>query len=518
MPRVSVVIPAYNHEKYVAQAIQSVLDQTFQDFEIVMTDDGSSDRTVDVIKSFNDPRIRLFCHLKNRGASIAANHSVQQAEGEFIAMLSSDDAFVAEKLEKQVDFLDQNPEIGAVFSHVQPIDQDGNDFADEHFYTKIFLQSNHSRSEWLNRFFYEGNCLCHPSALIRRQCYQEVGYYDSRFAQLPDFDFWVRLCSHYEIYILPAKLLKFRVHHDESNASGIREDSRKRTAIEYKQVLQHYLKPPITEHFTDIFQISYPFHDCHDVPDQNSVQFLIARLALQVNSPIHKSFAIDTLYELFKCEPHLNQTLTDQIRQCYGFEFIDLIQLAGEQDVFGLVQVDQFYLSNQQAGKTLEQLGQTLEQTNLQLYSTQTELEQTTLQLHSTQAKAHAELEQTTLQLHNTQAELENLARQLQATIQQSQLLLEQSQAQLLQQQAEMGQLHHQHLHLTRDLEVFRFRAERLQNKLQKSNQAKQTIQEQLEYQLKQSQAEVNAMKTSKFWKMRVKWFQIKKIFGLKID
>ncbi|MGB8687985.1 MAG: glycosyltransferase, partial [Microcoleus sp.] len=85
MPKVSVVMASYNHEKFVAETIQSVLDQTYQDFEFIITDDGSPDRTVDVIKKFADPRIKLFCFPQNQGACTAMNNCINEAKGEYIA-------------------------------------------------------------------------------------------------------------------------------------------------------------------------------------------------------------------------------------------------------------------------------------------------------------------------------------------------------------------------------------------------------------------------------------------------
>ena len=89
MPKISVVIASYNHEGFVAEALQSVLGQTCQDFEIVITDDGSTDRTVEAIRLCHDPRIRLFCFEENRGASAAMNHGIREAKGEYIAALAS---------------------------------------------------------------------------------------------------------------------------------------------------------------------------------------------------------------------------------------------------------------------------------------------------------------------------------------------------------------------------------------------------------------------------------------------
>src|SRR5215207_6745619 len=157
MPSVSVIIPAYNHEKFVAECIQSVLNQTFQDFEIIITDDASTDRTVEIIESFDDSRIKLFKHSKNQGVSIAANNCILHAGGRYIAWLSTDDAWYPEKLEIQVRYLDEHPEIGGAFGKAAWIDESGNLITDNSFpYLDVFNVPNRSRVEWLRYFFLTG--------------------------------------------------------------------------------------------------------------------------------------------------------------------------------------------------------------------------------------------------------------------------------------------------------------------------------------------------------------------------
>jgi glycosyltransferase involved in cell wall biosynthesis len=332
MPRVSVIIPSYNHEKYVAEAIQSVLDQTYQDFEIVITDDGSSDNTVEVIKSFTDPRIRLFCLPKNRGACVAANHCIKESKGEFIALLNSDDVFVPEKLEKQVNFLDLHFDIGAVFSYAQFIDDESNVFSqDKNIYYQNFIQSNKNRFEWLNYFFFNGNCLCHPSILIRKECYGAVGRYDQRLAQLPDLEFWIRLCQKYEIFIIPEKLVKFRLRNNEANVSGNKPEMRKRIYVEYPQVLQQYLKPEVLDNFSKIFpEISkYSLPEKYDI-NKKTASLLIAKLALTSNIAAVKYFGINTLYKLFEYDDYF----IEELRENYQFDFIDLIKITGSYEIF----------------------------------------------------------------------------------------------------------------------------------------------------------------------------------------
>ncbi len=103
-------MPSYNHAAFVGEAIQSILEQSFQDFEIVVTDDGSRDGTPDVIRKFPDRRIKLEVFPENRGGVIAGNSAIRRASGKYIARLNSDDFFLPGKLEKQVAFLDANPE------------------------------------------------------------------------------------------------------------------------------------------------------------------------------------------------------------------------------------------------------------------------------------------------------------------------------------------------------------------------------------------------------------------------
>jgi predicted O-linked N-acetylglucosamine transferase (SPINDLY family)/GT2 family glycosyltransferase len=328
MPRVSFVIESYNHEQYVAEAIQSILDQTYQDFEIIITDDGSSDRTVEVIQSFDDPRIKLFCFSENQGACIAAKHGTEKAQGDFIARLSSDDVCYPHRLETQINFLDAHLGVSAVFSHAQIIDEHSNNFEGEHPYKSVFIQPNHTRFEWLRHFFFDGNCLCHPSLLIRRQCYEEIGMYDPRFRQLPDFDFWIRLCMNHEIHIIAENLVKFRVHSNESNASSNTVPNNIRLYAENVQILKkNYLNREVARNFYKIFPPAkdFSFGEIHE----DLLPFYVALISLKVFNVSHKSFAVDMLYQVLE-----NKSIAEKINQIYRFSYRDLFKIVVDSDVF----------------------------------------------------------------------------------------------------------------------------------------------------------------------------------------
>lgn len=347
MPRVSVIIPSYNHEKYIAEAIQSILDQTYQDFEIIITDDGSTDNTVEVIKTFQDSRIRLYCFNENQGAVAAANHCIQKAKGDFIALLNSDDVFFKNKLEKQIEILENNINVGAIFSYAQLIDENSNYIVnEEHYYNKIFIQFNRSKFEWLNYFFYNGNCLCHPSILIKKECYETLGHYDPRFAQLPDFEYWIRLCKKYEIFIIPKKLIKFRIRDNQANASADRIDTNIRMSLELSQIYRHYLSQDILNNFTKIFPelLNNTQIENYEM-NPELAPFLIANLALQSEITSIKYFGIDTLYKIFDGD----ERIIKKIKEHCSFDFKNLIETTGKYQIFvnkhsmDLVQYSKFW-------------------------------------------------------------------------------------------------------------------------------------------------------------------------------
>ena len=126
MPKVSVILTSYNHEKYICEAIESALDQTFSDFELIIIDDCSSDHSWDLINQYSDSRIKAHRNEVNDGGVVGVNRAISEwTRGEYIAIHHSDDVWELDKLEKQVAFLDAHADIGAVFTDAFPIAEDG---------------------------------------------------------------------------------------------------------------------------------------------------------------------------------------------------------------------------------------------------------------------------------------------------------------------------------------------------------------------------------------------------------
>ncbi len=328
MAEVTVILTSYNHEKFLREAIESVLSQTFSDFELVIFDDASNDSSWDIIKSFSDSRIRAVRNKSNKGRVYIHNEFISDAaSADLIAIHHSDDAWEKDKLKEQVAFLKEHPGTGGVFTNAAVVDERGRPLKDgAHPYLSVFSDINRGRREWLNYFFYRGNALCHPSLLIRKKCYRDCGLYRLELLQLDDFDMWVRLCLKHEIHILPEKLVRFRLRDNEANSSGNRPEAVIRISIENYEVLKNYL---LIDDCEEMFSI-FPQLEKYRRKGGGEPRFLLAMAALGNDAaPWTNLFGLDLLYGLFK-----NPADVEKINSLYGFGYKDLIELSGKYDVF----------------------------------------------------------------------------------------------------------------------------------------------------------------------------------------
>lgn len=324
-PNVSVVIPSYNHGKFIQECIQSVLNQTYQDFEIVITDDGSSDNTVSKIQEFSDSRIKLFKFPVNMGASIAANHCILNSNGKYIAMLNSDDVWLSNKLTMQVDYLEKNSNIAAVFGKAHLIDSYNRRLSKFGVYKNVFDVENKTRHEWLRFFFLTGNCLCHPCSLIRRDAYFDVGLLNPTLSGLPDFDLWVRLCLKYDIHILDQELINFRMLDEAMNASGDNINNRIRNKFEYKQVLNHFLRIKSSEDLNLIF----PEAVIYGTISPEIIPYFLGRIAIQSGIDFKVLWGVEVIYSLLQ-----NKETSLKLEKNSNFRFTDFYRLTLQNDIF----------------------------------------------------------------------------------------------------------------------------------------------------------------------------------------
>lgn len=208
--KVSVGIISYNHLTYLPTAIESVLNQTYQNIEIVIVDDGSKDGSLEFAENYarKFPNIKVFTHENhsNKGISATCNLAIEKSTGEYISILGSDDAFYSYTIEEQLKFLEENPACGMVCGVCQHIDQNGEKLP------RIFGENVWADSDALKNMFIE-NPISAPTVMVRRACYDEVGLYDTDLIY-SDYEMWLRIMvfSDWKIGFIDKFLAMYRVH------------------------------------------------------------------------------------------------------------------------------------------------------------------------------------------------------------------------------------------------------------------------------------------------------------------
>lgn len=201
VPVVSVIIPAYNAESFIQETINSVLIQSFSDFELIVIDDGSKDQTIEVLKTIQDARLKVFSY-PNGGVAVARNRGIAQATGEFISFLDSDDLWTADKLEKQLEALKEKPGAGVAYSWTQFIDLEGNLLYAQ---DPVFFEGNVYAQILVGNFTANGS-----NMLIRRQFVEAIGGFDSKVRPAEDWDYTIRLAAVCPFVLVPQHQILYR--------------------------------------------------------------------------------------------------------------------------------------------------------------------------------------------------------------------------------------------------------------------------------------------------------------------
>jgi glycosyltransferase involved in cell wall biosynthesis len=217
LPAVSVVMTVRNGETFLAEAIESILNQTFREFQFVIVDDGSIDRTPQILKNFEqkDRRIRVVSR-ESRGRTISLNEGISMSTGELVAIMDGDDIAAPERLRKQVDFLNENQNCVALGAEVMLVDAEGRPLG----------RGNHPRghAEIRRRLLLgEGAAISQPVVMFRRRAFQEIRGYNERFEVAQDLDLFLRLSEVGLVENLPDILLSWRQHPSSMNRTRFKE-------------------------------------------------------------------------------------------------------------------------------------------------------------------------------------------------------------------------------------------------------------------------------------------------------
>lgn len=206
MPKVSVIIPAYNAMTYLPETLSSVLEQTFSNFEVLIVNDGSSDH-IEEWASKLTPRVQLIAQA-NQGPSAARNTGIAMAKGEYIAFVDADDLWEPTKLEKQVRCLDDNPTVGLVYNWTSIVDEQGKA-------TGRVITSD-AQGDVLRQIL-ERNIIYCPSVMVRRCCFDMVGLFEPDLRFNEDWEMWIRIASHYHFAVTKEPLVHYRQHPKNSS-------------------------------------------------------------------------------------------------------------------------------------------------------------------------------------------------------------------------------------------------------------------------------------------------------------
>lgn len=271
---ISVVMPVYNSEKYVASAIDSILNQTCVDFELLIFDDGSTDKSWEIISQYAkiDKRIVPFRSETNSGYVVHLNNGVMRAVGDFIARMDSDDIALPDRLALQLDFLRSNPNVGVVGTSSIQIDERGREL-------RVSLRNDASKALLWQSFF--TNPLAHPTVMFRKSVVVGAGLYDARKIPSEDYDLWVRVLRVSLLANLQTPLLKYRQH--PNSVSLIKAESQAAHALQtLKEHWRYFCKADISTECAFFFRNFHKGFEVQSLSVIRSSYFLIIRLYIAV--------------------------------------------------------------------------------------------------------------------------------------------------------------------------------------------------------------------------------------------
>ncbi len=333
MPKVSVVLTSYNHENFLKESIESILNQTLKDFECYIIDDCSTDNSWDIIEKYSkkDKRIIAIRHKKNIGGIIEPN-LINKLKGEYFCIAHCDDKWEKEKLKKQVEYMDNHKEVAACFTWIKLINEKGEEIDSNNgkTYTNFNIKDK-SRYEFLNHFFYNGNCLCHPSVMLRTKVQKEENLYANGLGAIPDLYRWIKLSLKHKIYIYEEKLACFRVRENAKNTSGYNENNLIRYHFDLLPALSLY-KNIKDDEFLKIF----PEAKEYVVDGKINIPYALARLCIdKVKIKPYILFGLLLIYEEIQ-----DSKKREELEKLYNYSKRSFTTETGKYDLFNIINHD----------------------------------------------------------------------------------------------------------------------------------------------------------------------------------
>lgn len=330
---VSVTINAYNCEKYIADTLTSVINQSYKNLQIIVIDDASTDNTAEIIKGFDDPRIELYSLEKNGHISNAINEGYRRVKGEYMVHIDSDDIMAPDLVEKTIDFLENNSEYGAVFHRPTIIDQNSNDVRDE-FLENVFNTTAKTQADFVRLFFESSNHLLHPGSTMRKSVMDDIGFHDMSLCYLHDFDYWTRLVLKYPIYVFTQPLIKYRMDTSGSHNSDLSIQKTLAHNTEYSRIIYKMIDNCPDSLFCEAFADKFKLDGEHTHEEIEIEKAFLLQEGLMV-LPQNKILSILKFSRLFK-----EKSYVELARDKFGFSIRDFYKLQSSEVLYDKAQID----------------------------------------------------------------------------------------------------------------------------------------------------------------------------------
>lgn len=221
MSNISVVMSVYNGERYLVEAIDSILNQTYSDFEFIIINDCSTDKTAEILQSYNDARIKIINNDENLRLPASLNKGLRLAKGKYIARMDADDIALPDRFEKQISYLEKNQEVAVIGGSLIVFnEQEG----------EIYTQKADC-NELLDKYYLIPSPILHPTAMLRKSMTVDEGYfYNEKYTSAQDYDLWLRIAKKHKINNIADIVLKYRVH--SNSISQQRKEEQQMNALD----------------------------------------------------------------------------------------------------------------------------------------------------------------------------------------------------------------------------------------------------------------------------------------------
>lgn len=334
MPRVSVLMSVYNGEKFLAEAVNSILNQTFKDFEFVIIDDGSTDRSLQILQQFTDKRMRILKNEQNKGLVYSLNRGLEECCGDYIVRMDADDIANQHRLDLQVRKMDDSPEVVLLGSSFHM------------FYYKSFISKQipalNDTDRVKTRLLFQ-NAIAHPTTIIRAKTMKEHQlFYDEEHCYAEDFGLWNKLALYGEMTNLQVPLLQYRLVSNSQTAHGKRNEKERRAI--YKKIITIPLsRLHIEDEYKDIhFELAEAHNLTHlqyQLKDYEEylLKLILANEKTKVYS--HDRFQEECAFQFYRCclvmgEYEIYYQLFNQITPVSSLQFkIDKFQLMAKKRI-----------------------------------------------------------------------------------------------------------------------------------------------------------------------------------------